>query len=112
PCWRSFAAMVRAVRSIGEGSFILKVGAVHPNRRFIFVCGRLRSIGPTFGRGQRPLPQGMNDEEDHCDANAGIGDVEGWPWVGEANMQIEEKKIGDVTVGEPVSEVAYDAGEK
>ena len=54
----------------------------------------------------------MNDEEDHCDANAGIGDVEGWPWVGEANMQVEEKKIGDVTVDEPVSEVAYDAIEK
>ena len=73
--------------------------------------GRLRSIAPTFGRG-RFLAQGVNDKGDDCDADAGIGDVEGWPRVGEANVQIEEKKIGDVTVDNSVGEVAHDAGEK
>ena len=61
---------------------------------------RLRSIAPTFGRGRRFLSQGVNDEANDCDADAGIGDVEGWPRVGEANVQIEEKKIGDMTVGQ------------
>jgi hypothetical protein len=75
------------------------------------VRGRLRSIAPTFGRG-RFLAQGVNDKGDDCDADAGIGDVEGWPRVGEANVQIEEKKIGDVTVDDSVGEVAHDASEK
>ena len=58
------------------------------------------------------MAQGVNDKGDDCDADAGIGDVEGWPRVGEANVQIEEKKIGDVTVDNSVGEVAHNAGEK
>ena len=104
--------MARAVSSMGEESFIVKVAAAHRTARFaIFVRGRLRSIAPTFGS-RRFLPQGVNDEADDGDANAGIGDIEGWPRVGKANVQVEEKKIGDVTVDEPVGEVAHDAGEK
>ena len=104
--------MARAVSSMGEESFIVKVEAVHRTARFaIFVRGRLRSIAPSFGS-RWLLAQGMNDEADHCDANAGIGDIEGGPRIGKANVQVEEKKIGDVTVDEPVGEVAHDAGEK
>ena len=104
--------MARAVSSMGEESFIVMVAAAHRTARFaIFVRGRLRSIAPTFGS-RRFLPHGVNDEADDGDANAGIGDIEGRPRVGKAKVQVEEKKIGDVTVDEPVSEVAYDAGEK
>jgi len=58
------------------------------------------------------LAQRVNDKANDCDADAGVGDVESRPRVGEANVQIEEKKIGDVTVDDSVGEVAHDAGEK
>ena len=48
------------------------------------VCSR-ESIASIFG-GSRFLSQGMNDEADHCDTDAGIGDVEGRPGIGKANM--------------------------
>jgi hypothetical protein len=44
------------------------------------------SIASIFGRGGRFLSQRMNDEADHCDTDAGIGDVEGRPGIGKANM--------------------------
>jgi hypothetical protein len=49
------------------------------------VCSR-ESIASIFGRGGRFLAQGMNDEADHCDTDAGIGDVEGRPGIGKTNM--------------------------
>jgi len=54
----------------------------------------------------------VNNKADHSDADAGVGDVEGGPRIGEANMQIEEKKICDVTVDDSIGEVAHDASEK
>src|SRR5438270_917970 len=102
----------RASSSMVEESFILKVETVHRTARFAtFVRRRLRSIAPTFGRGWF-LPQSVNDKADYCDADAGVGDVEGRPRIGEANVQIEEKEIGDVTVDDSVGEVAHDASEK
>ena len=44
------------------------------------------SIASTFGRGQRFLAQGMNDEADHRDTDAGVSDVESRPRIGKANM--------------------------
>jgi hypothetical protein len=76
------------------------------------VRGRLRSIAPTFARGRRFLAQGVEDKADDCDADAGVGDVEGGPRIGKANVQVEEKKISDVTVDDSVGEVTHDAGEK
>src|SRR6266853_3350609 len=49
------------------------------------VCSR-ESIASIFGRGGRFLSQGMNDEADDCDTDAGIGDVESRPGIGKANM--------------------------
>src|SRR5439155_9459840 len=91
PCSRSFAAMVRAVPSIVTvNSFALRslVGQPFPVASFGVgrrACGPLRpgaflvycreSIASTFGRGQRFLAQGMNDEADHSDTDAGVSDV-------------------------------------
>src|SRR5438477_746405 len=112
PGWGSVVATARAISSMVEESFILKVETVHRTARFAtFVRRRLRSIAPTFGRGWF-LPQSVNDKADYCDADAGVGDVEGRPRIGEANVQIEEKEIGDVTVDDSVGEVAHDASEK
>lgn len=58
------------------------------------------------------IAKGVDHEADDRDADAGIGDVEGWPGVGEANMQIEEKEIDHVTVQEAIGEVAENSGEK
>src|SRR5437762_8217603 len=72
------------VASLGESAGGL------PARRERLPCnlaaerGRLRSI--TLRGDHRFLSQGMNDEADHRDTDAGIGDVEGWPRVGKANM--------------------------
>src|SRR6266581_3966263 len=102
PCSRSFAAMVRAVPSIVTvTSFALcsLVGQPFPVARSVRQAGlpacRAIQLGesacPTIlcprclGRG-RFLAQGMNDEADHRDTDAGIGDVEGRPRVGKANM--------------------------
>src|SRR5437868_1426702 len=38
----------------------------------------------------------MNDEANHCDTDAGIGDVEGRPRIGKANMKVNEKKIDEM----------------
>jgi hypothetical protein len=59
PWWRSFAAMVRAVSSMGDESFILKVGAVHRTARFCYLRARaievnrpyLRTWASVFGAG-------------------------------------------------------------
>src|SRR5437762_14245431 len=87
PCWRSFAAMVRAVPSIvtatsfalcslvGQPFPVASLGSAERTPALQF-CWR-ESIASIFGRGQRSLSQGMNDEADHRDTDAGIGDVEG-----------------------------------
>ena len=36
--------------------------------------------------GRRSLAQGVNDEANHRDTDTGIGDVEGRPRIGKANM--------------------------
>src|SRR5438132_4188652 len=102
PCSRSFAAMVRAVPFIVTvNSFALRslVGQPFPVASWGSAGGlparreRLplpfywrESIASTFGRGQRFLAQGMNDEADHRDTDAGVSDVESRPRIGKANM--------------------------
>ena len=54
----------------------------------------------------------MNDEADYRDANTGIGHIESRPGLGEADVQVKEKKIDDIAVGEAIGQVAEDAGEE
>jgi hypothetical protein len=54
----------------------------------------------------------MNDETDDRYANARVGDVERRPRMGIREMQIKEKKIDDVTMEEPVGQVAKDTGKQ
>ena len=54
----------------------------------------------------------MNDKENNCDADTGIGHVERRPRMREGHMQIEEREIDDVTVEETVREVAHDPGQQ
>ena len=54
----------------------------------------------------------MNDETNDGDADAGIGDVEGGPGMGERHVKIEEREIDDVAVHETIRQVAQDSGEK
>jgi hypothetical protein len=51
----------------------------------------------------------MNDETDHGDEDAGIGDVKGGPGVGERDVQIEQGEVDDVTVEKTIGEVAHDS---
>jgi hypothetical protein len=60
----------------------------------------------------RFLSQGMNDKADDRDANTGIRHVEGRPGLGEADVQVKEKKVDDITVGEAIGQVAEDTGEE
>src|SRR5205085_11834804 len=50
-------------------------------------------------------PKRMNNEENDGDANAGIGDVEGRPGMGEGHVQIEEQKIDYVPVKQAIGEI-------
>ena len=54
----------------------------------------------------------MDDEAGDRDENAGVRDVEGRPRMRERHMEIEERKIDDVTVPETIGEIAHDAGEE
>jgi hypothetical protein len=56
--------------------------------------------------------EGVHDEENNCDANTGIGDIERGPWIGKTDVQIEKQKIDDVTVQQPVREIAQNPGEQ
>jgi hypothetical protein len=54
----------------------------------------------------------MNDKTNHRDGNAGISDIERRPGMSERNMQIEEKKIDDVSVEKAIGKIPQDAGEQ
>lgn len=56
--------------------------------------------------------EGVDDEADDCDADAGIGDVKGGPRVRQRHVQIEEQKIDDVTVRETIGQVSHDASQE
>src|ERR1041385_5701070 len=56
------------------------------------------------------VAEGINHEADDRDADAGIGDVEGRPRVGEAHVQVKKEEIDDVAVEEAVGEIAEHAG--
>ena len=65
-----------------------------------------------FGRRPSRMLEGVKDEEDDRDTDAGIGDVEGGPGVGQRNVQIDEQKVDDVTVEETVGEISHYAGQE
>src|SRR6266480_6115210 len=68
-----------------QAGFLL-VEPCSSERRLPYNSAWRESIASVFGRGGRFLSQGMNDEADNCDTDAGIGDVEGRPGIGKANM--------------------------
>jgi len=49
----------------------------------------------------------MNNEENHRNADARVGDIKGWPWVREGDMQIEQQKINHVAVHETIREIPH-----
>ena len=58
------------------------------------------------------LAEGVNDETKDCDADAGIGDVKSGKGIGETNMQIEVKKVDNMSVSHAVGQVTEDAGQQ
>ena len=72
----------------------------------------MRSIAPSRRGGAFALPKRVNDKADDRNGDAGIGDVEGGPGMGEPNMQIEKKKIDYVPVKKTIGEISQNAGEQ
>ena len=54
----------------------------------------------------------MRRRPDDGDADARVGHVKGRPGIGEADVEIKEQKIDDMTVEEAVGQVAENTGEK
>ncbi len=54
----------------------------------------------------------MNDKTNHRDGNAGISDIERRPGMSKRNMQIEEKKIDNMSVEKAVGKIPQNAGEQ
>jgi len=54
----------------------------------------------------------MNDKTNHRDRNAGISDIERRPGMSKGNMQIEEKKIDNMSVEKAVGKISKNAGEQ
>ena len=54
----------------------------------------------------------MNNKKHDGNGDAGIGDIEGRPGMGEPNMQIEKKKIDHVTVKKTIGEISQNAGKQ
>jgi len=54
----------------------------------------------------------MNNKKHDGNGDAGIGDIEGRPGMGEPNMQIEEKKIDHVPVKKTIGEISENSGEQ
>lgn len=53
------------------------------------------------------LLEGMNDEENHCNADARVSNIKGWPWVREGDMQIEQQKINHVAVHATIRQIPH-----
>jgi hypothetical protein len=54
----------------------------------------------------------MNEKQNHCNGNAGIGDIERGPWMGKPNMQIEKQKIDYVPVKKTIGKISQDPGQQ
>lgn len=54
--------------------------------------------------------EGSDGEEDGGADDAGVGNVEGWPRVGEGDVEVEAEEVDDMTVDDAVGEVATDTG--
>ena len=58
------------------------------------------------------LLEGVEDEADHRQKDARVGDVEGGKWVREWEMQVEERKIDHMTMEETVGEISHHSGQE
>jgi hypothetical protein len=74
---------------------ILPTRAIAVNRPYL--CRRLRLL---------LLLKRMNNEENDCDADTGIGHVERRPRMREWHMQIEEQKIDHMSVKQAVGQIS------
>ena len=54
----------------------------------------------------------MNDEKEDRDANAGIRHVESRPGMSQRDVQIEQQKINDVAVQQPIGQIPKNPGEE
>ena len=54
----------------------------------------------------------MENEANDRDADAGVGDVKGGPWVCQGDMQIEEQKIDHVAMHQTIGEVSHHASQE
>ena len=54
----------------------------------------------------------MNDETENRDTDTGVGYIKGRPGMGEGDVQIEKKKVDNMTVQQTIGEIAENAGEE
>jgi hypothetical protein len=54
----------------------------------------------------------VDDKADDRDGDGRIGYVEGRPWIGITNMQIDQEKIDDVTVPKSIGQISQNPGQK
>src|SRR5205823_14567639 len=62
----------------------------------------------SFLAGALLLPKRMNDEQYHCNRDAGVGDIECRPGMRIGNVQIEKEKIDHVSVKKAISKISHD----
>jgi hypothetical protein len=58
------------------------------------------------------FPERVNNEQHHGNRDAGVGDIEGRPWMRIWDVQIEKQKINHVPVKKPISKISQDSGEQ
>ena len=54
----------------------------------------------------------MNDETENRDTNTRVRHIKGGPGIRVRHVQIENQKIDDMTVQQPVGEISEDSGEQ
>ena len=58
------------------------------------------------------MAQGVDDEAENRNANAGVSDVKGRPGMSEGNVQVEEEKVGYVSMPKAIGKVTENAREQ
>jgi hypothetical protein len=99
-------------------SFALTVAAVYDRRiNYCATCSAATDCRYRSGS-TRPwfdallLSKRMNDKTNDRDTNTRIGDIERRPWMRVGKVEIEKKKIDDVSVKKAISKVSQDTSEQ
>jgi hypothetical protein len=54
----------------------------------------------------------MDNKTENSNTDAGVGYIKGRPRMGEGNVKIEKEKVDNMTVQQPIGEIAENAGEE